>query len=132
MAQQATEPRDWPYYLLVDATTQSPEFPATGSFLLIVRLSGSGLSADSSWRGPRAMVLIHMSYPLGRCTPGPSVCQCKPSGLAEEAVAEQGPMSLFQLSLKAGREAGRRGLGRRAGLHGSVWLECRHYLDTGS
>lgn len=43
-----------------------------------------------------------MSYPLGFCTPGPSVRQCKPNELAEEASAEPGAALLFQLSLERG------------------------------
>lgn len=94
--------RIWPCYFPAKATTEPAELPASGSFLSIVRQSGSGLSDTSSWWGPNAMVLIHMSYPPGLCTPGPSVRQCKPDELAEEAAAKQGMMLLFQLSPKVG------------------------------
>lgn len=89
------------------------------------------------------MVLIHMSHPLGLCTPGCSVRQCKPNELAEEASAKQGTVLLFQLSPQSpeGEEEGwkltpraweGRGLGRRPALHGCIWLECRYCLDTSS
>ena len=59
------------------------------------------IHSASRW-GPKAMELIHMSYPPGFCTPGLSVRQCKPNELAEEASAEPGAALLFQLSPESG------------------------------